>query len=109
MDSSPASREEREAYSRLRQLLTSPGLLRGSLVESHRSCGKPTCRCQQNPKYRHRTLQLGLRLQGKQTMVYVPADWEPAVREWVDRYHELQEAVERVSLCFLKRLRDRER
>lgn len=109
VDTSPDSQREREAYSRLRQLLGCPGLLRGALVESLRSCGKPACRCQRNPKYRHRSLRLGLRLDGKQAMVYVPADWEPLVRQWVDRYREVQDAIESVSLCFLKRLRNRER
>jgi hypothetical protein len=103
------SPDERRLYSKLRQLLIEPGLLRGSLVEIRRSCGKASCHCQRGGESRHPALYLGLSLEGKQKMVYVPADWQPTVREWVARYGELRSVLEQLAACFLKRLQEREK
>lgn len=99
---------ERALYSRLRQLLTRPGLLRGSLVTMRRTCGGKNCRCLKGKAYRHRSLYLGLRLRGKTRMVYIPAEWEDRVRDWTGRYAEAREMLERLSMSCLERLRQRE-
>lgn len=86
---SPASlpAPEREARSRLHQLLSeSEGFLHGSLIAMARRCGKPSCRCASDDRARHRSLCLGQTLGGKTTMVHIPADLEPLVRQWVDNF-----------------------
>jgi hypothetical protein len=103
------SPDHRESYSRLRLLLKEPGLLRGNLVEMRRRCGKKSCRCSGDPQARHRALYLGLSLNGKHRMLYIPAEWEPQVREWVARYAEVRELLEKISLGFLDRLEKRKR
>ena len=100
------SDQERRLYSRLRDLLREPGLLRGNLVEIKRHCGKKNCRCQQ-PDSRHRALCLGLSLNGKHRTVYIPADWEEPVRLWVHRHGEVRDLLEQLSLLFLARLQNR--
>jgi hypothetical protein len=102
------SPSERRAYSRLRQLLGEPGVLRGTLVEMHRRCGKPTCRCARDAEARHRALILCVTLDGKRTSVYVPLDWETRVREWVERYGEMRDLVDQLSRSCLTRLRKRQ-
>lgn len=102
------SDQERWLYSRLRELLKEPGLLRGNLVEMKRQCGKKTCRCQQ-PESKHRALCLGFSLNGKHRTVYIPAAWEDPVRQWVRRYSEARELLEQLSLLFLDRLQNRKR
>jgi len=106
-DTTPASAQERELYSRLRQILTTHGLLRGNLVEMHRACGRKNCRCHEAPRFRHRSLYLGLSLNGKHRMIYVPVAWEPTIREWVDRYHEARDLLEQISCECLDRLQRR--
>lgn len=101
------SGQERALYSKLRQLLNEPGLLRGNLVEMRRQCGKKTCRCQNDPADRHRSLYLGVSLNGKRRMIYIPAEWEDRVREWAARYAELRDLLEQISLKSLQRLQDR--
>jgi hypothetical protein len=103
------SRKHRETYSRLRLLLKEPGLLRGNLVEMRRRCGKKSCRCAGDPEARHRSLYLGLSLNGKHRMLYIPTEWEAQVREWVTRYSEVRELLERISLGFLERIEKRKR
>ena len=102
-------REQRAFYSRLHRLLEEPGLIRGNLVEMRRRCGKKPCRCQDQPEARHRSLYLGLSLNGKHRMIYIPGDWEARVREWVTRYSEIRELLEQISLGFLERLEKRKR
>ena len=102
------SARERALYSRLRQLLTTPGLLRGSLVEMHRQCGKAACRCRADPAGRHRALYLGLSLNGRRRMIYIPAEWEPEVRQWAARYAQVRRVLEQIALKCLERVQRRE-
>ncbi len=99
---------ERELYSELRQILTQPGLLRGNLVVLRRTCGKPTCRCNKDRANRHSSLYLSISSGGKRRMVYIPPDWEPEVRDWVDRYQQVREVLEKLSTACLVRLEKRE-
>ena len=103
------SATERALYSRLRQLLGTPGLLRGNLVEMRRSCGKAACRCRTDPAGRHRSLYLGLSLNGKRRMIYIPPGWEAEVRQWAARYARVRELLEQISVKCLERLQRRER
>jgi hypothetical protein len=75
------SAPERHARSRLAQLITQQPFLRGSLVERARSCGKPTCRCQQGQL--HRSLYLATRLHDRRALLYIPRALEQTVRQWV--------------------------
>ena len=99
---------ERKLYSSLRQILGTPGVLRGNLVLSRRTCGKPSCHCHQGRQKGHPSLYLGISLEGKRRMIYVPPAWEDRVREWVDRHAQVREVLERLSLACLKRLQSRE-
>lgn len=99
---------ERDLYSRLRQILTQPGLLRGNLVVSQRTCGKPTCRCYKDKANRHRSLYLSLSSGGKHRRVYIPPQWEPEVRDWTDRYKQVRGVLEKLSAACLLRLEKRE-
>jgi hypothetical protein len=88
---------ERHARSRLAQLITEQPFLRGSLVQRARSCGKPTCRCQQG--HLHRSLYLATRHQGQRALLYIPRALEQTVRQWVQNgrclRHQLQDLHQR--------------
>jgi len=83
---------ERNARSRLAQLITQQPFLRGSLVERARSCGKPTCRCQQGQ--RHRSLYLASRHQGHRVLLYIPRPLEETVRQWVPNGRRLAQQLQ---------------
>jgi hypothetical protein len=99
---------ERVLYSQLRLALRHPGLLRGSLVEMRRTCGKKPCRCLKGRRFRHRSTYLAVRLRGKSRLIYVPAEWEDRVRDWVARYGRVREVLEQLSQACLARLQQRE-
>jgi hypothetical protein len=89
---SQRSAPERHARSRLAQLITQQPFLRGSLVERARSCGKPTCRCQQG--HLHRSLYLATRHQGQRALLYIPRALEETVRQWVQNGRSLAQQLQ---------------
>lgn len=98
---------ERRLYARVRQMLTRPGLLRGSLVVMRRQCGKDSCRCNGSRRNWHRSLVLKIGENGKQRTIYVPAEWEDRVRTWVAHYAEVREVLEELSRACLARVQSR--
>lgn len=104
---SSLSAAERRLLSQLHQILTRPGLIRGSLVEMGRTCGTKGCRCQRSSAQRHRALYVAVNVQGKRRMLYVPREWEDRVREWVDRHGQVRGVVEELSLACIRRLQAR--
>jgi hypothetical protein len=83
---------ERYARSQLAQRITEQPFLRGSLVENARSCGKPTCRCQQG--HLHRSVYLATRLHGQRVMLYIPRALEETVRQCVQNGRRLWEQLQ---------------
>jgi hypothetical protein len=104
---SQRSAKERDTRSRAVKRLSQEDLLRGSLVEMLRTCGKSGCRCQQGDK--HRALYLSIKSGGKRSMVYIPQDLEQTVREWVENAKELDQLLHLISEhCFQQFLRQKE-
>jgi hypothetical protein len=96
----PASRthrsaQERDARSQAVQRVADRALLRGSLVQMQRTCGKKGCRCQQGQK--HPALCLAIRLGGRRKMIYVPHALEETVRRWVQTGQEVDGLLEAIS------------
>jgi hypothetical protein len=81
---------------RLSRIIESKPLIQGSLVESLRTCGKRGCRCyNEGPK--HLATYLSVRQGNKRTMVYVPEEVLPYVKECVANHQHLQEALAIIS------------
>jgi hypothetical protein len=95
------SAKERQARSRLAQLLHQKPFLIGSLVSMPRVCGKPGCKCTQGEL--HQGLYLSLRVGTKRKMIYVPQSLETQIRQWVQTYQELWGLMEKVSEACLQR------
>lgn len=82
-------------------------LLRGSLITRNVRCGKPNCRCASGQG--HPSLYLSSLHGGKTRLDYVPASWEPWVRERLDNYHLAQELIVELAEINLELLRRREK
>jgi hypothetical protein len=98
---------ERNARSRLAQLISEQPFLRGSLVPRARSCGKPTCRCQRGQL--HRSLYLAVRHHGQQALLYIPRALEATVRLWVDNGRRLRQQLQDLNQRQLDQLLQRKR
>jgi hypothetical protein len=99
------SAPERHARSRLAQLISQQPFLRGSLVERARSCGKPTCRCQQGQL--HRSLYLAVRHRDQRALLYVPRALEETVRQWVHNGRCLSQQLQALHQLQLEQLLQR--
>ena len=83
-------------------------ILRGSLIERYKRCGKPGCKCADGPghgpKYYLSVSRSGLRPQ----MDYVPQESHAEVAEFVANYHRAREVLEAISEINRELLRRRE-
>ena len=81
-------------------------LVRGSLLERHLRCGKPTCYCADGEG--HKVWYLTASFAGGRTeQVTVPEALVPVVRQWVKNYHLWWGGVEEVSTINRELLRKR--
>jgi len=101
-----ALRKRRSAL--LRRLPPLHAILRGSLIERYKRCGKPGCKCSDGPghgpKYYLSVSYPGLRPQ----MDYVPQELYAQTAELLANYHRARELLE--AICEINRelLRRRE-
>ena len=80
------------------QLLTSikPTILRGSLIERYKRCGKPNCKCAEGkghgPKF-----YLSISMPGSRPiMIYVPANRKPEIERALANYQQAKNLMERL-------------
>ena len=93
--------KERQARSRLAQLLHQKPFLIGSLVSMLRVCGKAGCKCRRGEL--HPGLYLALRVGPQRKMIHVPQSLESQVRQWVGTYQEVWRLMEEVSQACYQR------
>ena len=101
-----ALRQRRKAL--LRQLPPLHAILRGSLIERYKRCGKPGCKCADGPghgpKYYLSVSYPGLRPQ----MDYVPQEAYAQTAEFLANYHRARETLEEICEINRELLRRRE-
>jgi hypothetical protein len=97
-------RRRRDLRARLRALSLAP-LMRGSLVERLRCCGRPNCACARDPRKRHGGKFLTVQLGGRTNALHVRPEDEPRVREAIAAYAKLWEIINALTECELSDLR----
>ncbi len=98
-------RRRRRLREQLRALSEQP-LMRGSVVERLRRCGRANCACARDPRARHGGTFFTVHLQGATQAVHVRPEDEAAVRAAVAAYQRLWtliDALTAVELAELKR------
>ena len=104
---SPTLRRRRTLL--LRQLPGPQAILRGSLIERYKRCGKPGCKCAtgrgHGPKYYLSLSRSGAHPQ----MDYVPQAYLTQVRESLANYQRTREILEEICAINRELLRRRER
>jgi len=97
-------RRRRALREQLRALSLAP-LMRGSLVERLRRCGRPNCACARDPSKRHGGKFLTVQLGGRTNALHVRPEDEPKVRQAVQAYAKLWEIINALTECELSDLR----
>src|SRR5450759_4177802 len=94
-----ALRKRRNAL--LRQLPPLKAILRGSLIERYKRCGKPGCKCAEGPGHGPK-FYLSVSFPGERPqMDYVPQENVDAARALVANFHEVRTALE--GVCAINR------
>ena len=104
----PTATLRRRRQALLRQLPPLKAVLRGSLIERYKRCGKPGCKCADGPghgpKYYLSVSYPSLRPQ----MDYVPQESHAQISEFIANYHQAREILEAISEINRELLRRRE-
>jgi hypothetical protein len=80
-------------------------MVQGSLSESTRQCGDPSCACAHDPASRHGPhLYFRYKSEGKVHSVYVPAELGEAVRDAQNAWQEFQQIGTEISADNRERL-----
>lgn len=92
----------------LRQLPSLKAILRGSLIERYKRCGKSGCSCMQGqghgPKYYLSISRPGARPE----MVYVPTGYRDQVNALIENYRQARAVLDEICEINLELLRRRE-
>ena len=99
------SPQERQLRSALHRILSEGGLVHGSLISRQRRCGKSGCRCTRG--HLHESLYLIVTEAGKSRQMYVPRNWEAAVRGWIDNYATARGLLNELSTLHWDKVRRR--
>src|ERR1700680_4002433 len=109
MEDLPSSKLRKRRAQLLRQMPALDTLLRGSLIERYKRCGKPGCKCANGPghgpKYYLSVSYPGRRPQ----MDYVPQGDHHQITDFLANYHRAREILEEISEINRELLRRRER
>jgi hypothetical protein len=72
-------------------------ILRGSLIERYKKCGKSNCRCM-NGKEHGPNYYLSVSMPGERpVMIYIPIEYKLVVEEALKNYREVQQIIEKIS------------
>lgn len=83
-------------------------VLRASLFERSRRCGKPNCRCADPDDPGHAVVCVSLSLpEARTSQVSLPRTLVPVAEGWIDNYRRWLEAVEEISAINHELLRRR--
>ena len=99
---------ERERRRLARTLPPLEEVLRASLFERARRCGKPNCRCAQPDDRGHAVVCVSLALpDGTPSQVSLPRVLVPRAEVWIANYQRWRESVEQISAINHELLRQR--
>lgn len=97
-------RRRRQLHEELRTLSFEP-LMRGSVVERLRKCGRPNCACAGDPAARHGGRFLTVHLDGRTQALHLRPEDEERVRKAVEAYGRLWDIINGLTACELSDLR----
>jgi hypothetical protein len=105
----PSDREQTQRRRRLlreqMRALSLRALMRGSLVERLRRCGRANCACAHDSRKRHGGKFLTVQLDGRTQALHVRPEDEAQVRAAIGAYTQLWKLINELTACELADLR----
>ena len=85
-------------------------ILRGSLIEAYKRCGRPNCHCVDGPGHGPKRYLSTIRRTGERPRLgYVPNATHAQVSEFLGNFHKLQQMLNEICAINAELLRRRER
>lgn len=81
-----------------------PQIIRGTVVKTTRTCGKPNCRCQIGKK--HVVYYIILQLKNKPNFFYIKKDIFKRAKQWSKNYQRAKALVDKLTLVNIKILQN---
>lgn len=103
-DRTDTQRRRRTLREQMRTLSSAP-LMRGSLVERQRRCGRPSCACARDPSRRHGGKFLTVQLGGRTHSLHVRPEEESRVQAALAAYAKLWDLINELTVCELSDLK----
>ena len=97
---------EKEIRHALAQLVAEAILVRGTLSERAKVCGKPSCRCARGE--RHQAFYLVASQKGKLKQLSIPKGIKRKVEDWADTYREILRLLDELSTLQWERIKKRD-
>jgi len=98
--------KERGSRSKLKPYINWGEFIRGTLTIRKQICGKANCKCTKGEK--HKVPVLTRSKNGKYEQLYISPDKVKVVKEWIKRYQEMQQLLEKVSDSYWDRLKKKD-
>ena len=92
----------------LRQLPPLKAILRGSLIERFKRCGRPGCKCARGIGHGPKVYLSVSMPKARPVMVYVPQEHRSQVEQFVANYRRTRQLLDEVATINLELLRRRE-
>ena len=80
-------------------------VIKGSVYEMKRYCGRPNCRCAKN-KAPHKSMFLSFTYQGKTRLVPIKKDQIPQIKKRISDYKELKAGIDELARINAELLRN---
>ena len=104
-----ANKEQQRLLQRRRKTVAKLGevgeVLRASLLERLTQCGKGGCKCMAGQKHGPSYYLTVSYPKGKTRQIYVSKDLKAVAESWIENYHRVWEALEKISEINLELLR----
>jgi hypothetical protein len=94
----------RKLHEAMRALTYEP-LMRGTIIERTRRCGKESCACAKDSAARHHEKYLSIRLNGKTVAISLRPEDEERAQLAIAAYHKLREIIDELTSCEVADLR----
>jgi len=71
-------------------------VIRGSVFEYKRYCGKPSCNCKKTQRP-HRSMFLSFKYQGKTRLIPITEEQIPQIKQRINDYKQLKAAIDELA------------